>query len=84
MTTNEAINSAAAGQDSTVEIYWDSQDPSDAGVAYRFTDGSDSGPCEFVRWSADDADGYNIGDYFDADGRYQGPDADGVYPVFVA
>ena len=25
-------------------------------------------------------DGANVADYFDTDGRYLGPDADGVYP----
>jgi len=32
-------------------------------------------------WTGD-AEGYNYHDYFDAAGRYLGPDADGVEPEF--
>lgn len=41
---------------------------------------------EFVGWydtAGNEVDGYdaaNVADYFDADGRYLGPDVDGVYP----
>lgn len=85
MTTNEAIKAAAAGQDSPVEIYWDTQDPSNPGAAYRYTDGSDSGACEFVEWSNGEQEygGIYVGEYFDGEGRYQGPDSEGVYPVFA-
>jgi hypothetical protein len=81
MKTIEAINAAAAGHASPVEIYWDSQDKTNVGVAYRYTDGSDSGSCEFVAWSAI-CDGYELGNFFDGDGQYLGPDCDGIYPLF--
>ena len=39
----------------------------------------------FIGWrdAAGEVNGYdgaNLADYFDADGRYLGPDVDGVYP----
>jgi hypothetical protein len=38
-----------------------------------------------VNWMSEDGevggyDGANVADYFDANGRYLGPDQDGVYP----
>ena len=50
---------------------------------------------EFAGWTGNDAiydesgnrnpgmDGYNVSDYFDADGRYLGPDIYGVEPTFA-
>ena len=40
----------------------------------------------FVGWTDNEGsmlsgyDGANVADYFDADGRYLGPDVDGIYP----
>lgn len=63
-------------------VYWDSKDPANPGPAYRTADGS--GPLEFEKWSTDiEADGYNIGDFFDKDGCYLGPDQHGIYPIFA-
>lgn len=36
----------------------------------------------FEGWTGE-ADGYNVADYFDADGRYLGPDEHGVEPMFA-
>ena len=79
---NEILN-ASKGQESKIEIYWDNQDPANAGVAYRYRDGSDSGALEFVRWS-EPVEGYELAHYFVNDGRYSGPDQHGVYPIFEA
>ena len=44
-------------------------------------------PVEFVEWAGPDTDGtednaYHVASYFDADGKYRGPDQHGTYPVF--
>jgi len=73
----------------TREIYWDKSDPQNIGPAYRDCDESgreiESGALEFIGWSngAEYLDGYNLGDYFDGDGAYLGPDSDGIEPVLV-
>ena len=91
MTTTNEINAAAAGKDSTIRIYWDSQDPGNVGPAW--TDGVVSGGCDFVGWSNGpqgcrwpDKEKYMeaLAEYFDGDGRYTGPDSDGIYPTFEA
>jgi len=72
------------------EIYWDRQDPRDEGPAFRRKD--DSGALELSGWAhvsgrnVEDAEvaGYNLRDYFRANGAYQGPDQDGIYPVLAA
>jgi len=79
---------------SEVEIYWDSQDRSNPGPAYRETTGEkdqrESGPLELRGWAhvsgrkVEEAEvlGYNLSDYFTgADGAYAGPDQDGIYPI---
>lgn len=35
-----------------------------------------------IGWSASKVEGYHLEYYFDGDGRYRGPDADGVEPLF--
>lgn len=84
-TLQDRINAAAAGLESTVAIYWDDQDPQNAGPAYR--DGTaphgTSGELDFAGWSSDDCDGYELDHYFDNDGSYIGPDAGGVHPLFA-
>ena len=38
-----------------------------------------------VGWSTGDgsgSDGYQVADYFDSRGRYRGPDAHGIEPIF--
>ena len=77
---NEILK-AAKSEESEITIYWDRQDPNNVGAAYRYRDGSDSGSLEFIRWS-EPAEGYELENYFDGDGRYLGPDQHGVYPVF--
>lgn len=37
----------------------------------------------FVGWSDCVVDGYLVDNYFDADGRYLGPDAYGIEPLFA-
>lgn len=89
-TTQDLINLAAAGEETPVpvEIYWDEQDPENAGPAYRIGEpGSghqETGEMEFAGWSTNDEDsmGYVLDAYFDGDGRYLGPDGDGVHPQF--
>lgn len=34
-----------------------------------------------VGWTTDNADGYDLFAYFDGQGRYLGPDCDGVEPI---
>jgi hypothetical protein len=80
----EKINGVAAGNSNgEVLIYWDDQNADDAGAAYRTTAG-ESGPLHFEGWSSADANGYELAHYFDSQGEYKGPDADGVYPIFSA
>jgi len=88
MTTNEAINAAAAGEPSPVAIYWDDQNPANEGVAYKYRDGSDSGAAVFAGWN--DGHGGTLAKievlraFFDGDGTYLGPTIGGVYPTFKA
>ena len=83
MSEANEILKASKGQESDIEIYWDKQDPANAGTAYRYRDGSDSGSLYFVRWSEPE-EGYELEHYFDGDGRYLGPDQHGVYPILVS
>lgn len=82
MTTAELIE--AALKDSTtsgITLYWDTQDPSNVGPAYRTAD--ESGALELLRWEGD-ATGMNVEDFFRGpDGAYLGPDQDGVHPVLI-
>ena len=81
----EEILKASKGQESEIEIYWDKQDPANVGPTYRYRNGSDSGPLEFVRWSeSESVEGYELDHYFDQHDRYIGPDQHGVYPIFEA
>ena len=71
-------------------IFWDKSDPNNIGPAYRLYDDGvevDSGPLEFVGWWKDfkriEVEGYNLHDYFDEDGKFLGPDEDGVCPVLI-
>ena len=79
---------------STITIYWDrAENPTLAGPAYRDSEDGSSGPLEFFEWGKEgmelsffgmdnDAPGYKIEDYFDSDGKYLGPDSEGIYPRF--
>ena len=80
MSEAKEILKAVKNEESKITIYWDEQDPANVGAAYRYRDGSDSGPLEFVRWS--EPVEYELENYFDGDGRYIGPDQHGVYPIF--
>lgn len=67
-------------------IYWDTQDSSNIGPAYR-THSGESGGLEFTGWacldgSEPDTEGYLLEYFFGDDGVYLGPDQHGVYPVF--
>lgn len=64
-----------------LEIYWDTQDPDNEGAAWRTQ--SVSGSIDHVGWSGDCEIGMNLLDYFGPDGRYIGPDCQGVYPLFL-
>ena len=87
MSKSNEILKAAKGQESKIEIYWDRQDLANEGPAYRYRDGSESGPLEFVRWSeseSESVEGYEMWMYFGSGDRYSGPDQHGVYPIFEA
>lgn len=79
----EELVLAAAGNPSQVELYWDKQDQNNPGPAYRYLDGSESGPCDVTGWSDACRPRVSIEDYFDGDGKYLGPDSEGVYPIFA-
>ena len=87
MNDQDMIDAVLAGERiDGVTIYWDSSDPQNVGPAYRIerADGrSASGSLNFGCWSADGCDGYQLEDYFDGNGAYRGPDADGVYPEMI-
>lgn len=38
---------------------------------------------QLIGWTGNDVAGYNVHDYFDARGRYKGPDCNGVEPMFA-
>ncbi|NBW12075.1 MAG: hypothetical protein EBR82_28995 [Caulobacteraceae bacterium] len=64
-----------------ITLYWDRQDPSNEGPAYR-TD-HESGPLHFLGWEGDGT-GMELAAFFRGpDGIYLGPDDDGTYPVLV-
>ena len=66
-----------------ITIYWDAQDSNNEGPAWR-TD-TESGSLEFVQWNdPDDAEGYNVREYFGQNGEYKGPDCYGIHPIFEA
>lgn len=81
----ERLAAQLRGEDCGIVIYWDDQDASNPGPAYRDDREpvNGSGQLDFVRWSAE-AEGYNLGDYFPGAGLYAGPDQHGVYPVLTA
>lgn len=83
MNTTELITEALKNPATKgITLYWDKQDASNEGPAYRTE--SESGALELLRWEGD-AQGMNVEDYFRGpDGAYLGPDADGVYPVLIA
>ena len=83
MTTQEAVNMAAAGQESPVVLYWDDQDPANKGPAYRYADASGSGSLEFSGWSGGAPGDYRVEHFFDNDCKYGCPDAGGVHPMFA-
>ena len=87
MTTQDMIDAVLAGdQVDGVTVYWDTSAPQNIGPAYRVrhADGrEESGALIFGCWSQDGCDGYQLEYYFDGDGRYRGPDADGVYPECI-
>lgn len=66
----------------SITIYWDEQDKSNQGPAYRVA-GGESGALELLMWEGD-AKGMHLEDFFRHNGAYSGPDADGVYPVLIA
>ena len=89
ISTQTLIDTALRGETTDgyqVVIYWDSEGP-----AYRIvtTDGDgnrreESGGLEFLGWSSEDTDGYELAHYFRGDRGYCGPDCDGVYPLMSA
>lgn len=86
MPIQHAVDLACKGKPSPVKLYWDKQDPGNTGVAYRYVDGNvGSGALEYAglsivsKFNAEDCEAF-----FDGDGMYTGPNADGVWPVFVA
>lgn len=90
-TTQDAVDfEARTPGHSNCEIYWDDSDPGDEGPAYRIrrpwaVGADESGPLDFAGWSSDDDhedDTYQLSAYFDAGGRYLGPDQHGVHPTF--
>lgn len=82
MNLHEQIEAAVKGEKSDATIYWDRQDTTNVGPAYRC--GQESGSLTHTGWSGDAA-GYNIADYFcGPDGAYRGPDKDGIYPILEA
>lgn len=90
-TTQDLIDRALRGEetDPQVVIYWDDQDPQNPGPAYRIGDPAsgqqESGALDCVGFSEPSADGIvPLDGYFGRDGRYLGPDQDGLYPLLLA
>ena len=81
MKKHKSIRAALQGRPSSAVIYWDRQDPSNVGPAYRFE--GESGVLEFIEWSNGESSmvGYELPNYFGRDGSYKGPDCDGIYPI---
>jgi hypothetical protein len=85
-TLTEIIILTLKGEQSDATIYWDTQDQSNIGPAFRME--GDSGALNVTGWAHvsgralanDEAIGYNVSDYFTA-GAYRGPDANGIYPM---
>ena len=83
MTTQEAVDLAAAGELSPVTLFWDYRDPSNQGPIYRYNSGGDSGSLNVEGWVGGNPDGICVEEFFDHEGNYYGPDGDGIHPSFV-
>lgn len=91
MNLNELIAAALIDPKNTdgITLYWDAQDSSDEGPAYRLADNAGSGALEMDGWactdgSEPDVQGYELAAYFLHNGEYAGPDQYGVYPELAA
>jgi hypothetical protein len=60
MNTTEAIEAALKGETSDAVIYWDKQDASNEGPAFRRESTQESGALEFLGWAATDGRKYDV------------------------
>jgi hypothetical protein len=83
MNIRNEIQKALRGEPSKATVYWDRQDETNEGPAFRC--GQESGPLDLSGWMSGgrhvtDERGYDLSAYFNRDGSYKGPDCYGVFP----